>query len=79
MSLEERWVAPGNKCDCCGRPKRDNERCFVEEHATMGGSGFNFSWCPECENDDEATGEIIIGCLSAWRKYCEEQWKKEGK
>ena len=56
--MEERWIAPGSKCDCCGRVKRDDEKCFVEEHATTGGSGFTFSWCPDCENNDEATAKV---------------------
>jgi len=72
---EERWIAPGSKCDCCGRAKRDDESSWTEEHATMGGSGFNFSWCPTCEKDQEATGKIIMDCLSAWRKHCEFHWK----
>ncbi len=76
--IEDRWIAPGSKCDCCGRKRLENEQSFTDEHVTMGGSGFNFSWCPYCEkNNQKDCDKIISECLLAWRKHCEESWKKK--
>lgn len=75
--IEDRWIAPGSKCDCCGR-KRDNEPPFCDDRMVIGGSGFNFNWCPECEKNRQADcGKVMLDCAIAWRKHCEEQWKKK--
>jgi hypothetical protein len=75
--IEDRWIAPGSKCDCCSRKRLENERPFCDEHMTLGGSGFNFNWCPECEkNRQKDCDKIILDCAVAWRKHCEECWAK---
>lgn len=74
MSVEDRWIAPGSKCDCCGR-KRVDESPFCEEHMVCG-SGFTFTWCPECEkNRQPDCDKIMLDCAVAWRKHCEKHWK----
>ena len=77
-TIEERWVNPTSKCDLCGRA-RPKDEIWTEEHVTMGCSGFNFTWCPDCEKKGKATGNIISDCLSNWKKQCEEYWKNHDK
>lgn len=62
------------ECDLCKRLKRPEERWW-EEHCTMGGSGFNFDFCPECDKNRRAECDNMVGdCLSNWRKKCMEYW-----
>lgn len=76
--IEDRWIAPHNKCDCCGRKKENNELLFCEDHVTMGISGFNFTWCPDCEKNRQTDcDKIMMDCLQSWKKQCQEHWKNK--
>jgi hypothetical protein len=67
----ERWFFD-SECDCCKRPRQVGER-WCEEHATMGGSGFNFCFCPECNSTRRGEcDKIMFACLLSWKKQCEE-------
>lgn len=65
------------KCGLCNKPK--NGESWSEEHVTMGISGFNFTFCPNCETDKEACDKFISNHLYNWRKQCKEHWDKQRK
>lgn len=72
--LDERWEVPNGKCDLCKRIKPQNENWW-EEHATAGGSGFNFTFCFECDKNRRKECDTVIGeCIFGWVKKCREYW-----
>ena len=74
ITPDERWIDPNGSCSLCRRPKRPEEH-WGEEHWTMGGSGFNFSFCPECEtNDRVGCDKVATDVLWAWKQKCREYW-----
>jgi hypothetical protein len=73
--IEDKW---GNTdaCDVCGElPSKGNY--WMEEHFSMGISGFTFVFCDSCSKDkQEECDRMIKDCLLNWKKHCEEQWAK---
>ena len=71
---EERWIAPGSKCDLCQRAKREDERWW-DTHTSSGLSGFTFNFCTECERDRQSECDEVMGkVLSDHRERTREYW-----
>lgn len=71
--LDERWVDPTSKCNLCKKDR--NGAIWSEEHWTMGISGWNFTFCPECENNRrKECDDIVMDCMVSWKKQNEEYW-----
>lgn len=63
------------KCDLCNKVLKTGVDKWIEEHATVGCSGFNFTWCEPCSKDDKVTGKMICESISKWREQCIEYWR----
>jgi hypothetical protein len=72
--LGERWEVPNSKCDLCSCIKPPNENWW-EEHASAGGSGFNFTFCFECDKNRRGEcDKVMCDCISSWTRKCREYW-----
>ena len=77
MNIEEKWIDVSSKCNLCNRKRREDEH-WCEEHWCGGGSGFNFYFCPQCDESrrkecDEMIMDTIINHREKTRKYWEEK------
>ncbi len=65
MTNEEKWTM---KCDLCKRDKRDGESwCWWD-------GWLSFTFCPECEKDEDACVEVMSKAESERIRRAREYW-----